>query len=135
MDYINWNKSLLVNINEVDKQHRNLFNKINELHHNLVSGSGSKVLNPLIASLFEYADVHFSTEEKYMKKYEYPEFDVQKKEHNEFIIILEGFNKKYKEGSPLLAREILLYLGNWFRKHILENDKKIGIYLKKQGIT
>ena len=68
-----------------------------------------------------------------MKKYEYPEIDQQKTEHEAFKSNIKDFLMEYKDWKPLLAREILLYLGVWYREHIINIDKKFGRFLEESG--
>ncbi|MFC1528417.1 bacteriohemerythrin [Candidatus Latescibacterota bacterium] len=134
MVFLKWDESLRVNIKEVDNQHVTLFEIANKLHSSLKSGQGSTILNPLLNSLVDYVKTHFAYEEKWMAKYNYPELSKQKQEHLTFVSELKNFIQKYQKRTPLLAREILLYLGGWIRKHIIENDKKFGKFLKEKKI-
>ncbi|MFC1691996.1 bacteriohemerythrin [Candidatus Latescibacterota bacterium] len=135
MAFLQWDDSLSVNIKEIDNQHANLIEMANNLHNSLKAGQGNNILRPLLNSLVEYAITHFATEEKWMKKYNYPELIQHKQEHQTFISEIKNFINKYKERTPLLAREILLYLGSWYRKHIIENDKMFGKFLEKNKIN
>jgi len=130
MSYIKWDNNLLIGIEEIDAQHKHLFELINNLHEKLVTGQGHDVLTDTINSLVLYVHEHFTTEENYMERQHYPEYESQKKEHNIFYQKVKSFQAKYKTNSPLLARDILIFLGEWYRKHIAERDKKIGEYMR-----
>lgn len=134
MAYISWDNNFLTHIHVIDEQHKKLLKLINDLHEKLRAAQGIKVIRPIITSLFEYVTVHFATEEKYMIKYDYPEFEAHSREHNEFHVKVQEFDKKHKIGSILLAREVLLFLGTWYRNHILTIDKKMGQYLQNKGV-
>lgn len=135
MKFLQWNESLRVNVKEIDNQHANLINMANNLHESLKAGQGNNILKPLLTSLIEYVKTHFATEEKCMKKYNYPGLEQHKQEHKTFVVEVMNFINKSKKGTPLLAREILIYLGGWYRKHIVENDKKVGKFLEEQNIN
>jgi len=135
MSYVTWDDSLAVHVEEIDNQHKKLFALINELHEKMVAGLGTDALKPVISSLFEYLIIHFSTEEKIMMKNEYPGFESHKKEHDGYVAQTKEFARNYKAGSPLLAREVLLYLGDWYRNHILKMDKKLGEYLQDRDMA
>ena len=71
-----------------------------------------------------------------MRKYEYPDFNVHKEHHDEFVSKRkELLIKRKKKSSPLFGREILMYFGERFRKHILDSDKKIGKYINKKKVS
>ncbi len=134
MEYVRWDDSMSVNIELIDNQHINLIMMINKLHRSLIIGQGNAAVGPVLTGLVDYVKIHFSTEEKLMKKYNYPEYDIQKQEHVQLILKLKDFLKKYKERSPLLAREILIFLGEWVRIHIKEEDAKFKPFFHKHGV-
>ncbi|MFC1692578.1 bacteriohemerythrin [Candidatus Latescibacterota bacterium] len=134
MTFIKWDDTLSIKINEIDNQHKSIFELANNLHINLKSGRGNIIIKRILKSLYEYAETHFNTEEKWMEKYNYPDFEKHKQEHKTFFSEIYNFERKYEEGAPLLARNILLYLSDWFRKHIVENDKKFGKFLEEKNI-
>ena len=136
MKFIQWSENLRVNIEEIDNQHKNIFKVINNLHNKLKIGEGITVIKPTLNSLIEYVINHFSTEEKWMKKYNFPELEQHKQEHQKYITEIKGIIIKYEDRArtPLLARDILISLGSWYRIHIEEYDIKIGQFLKDQNI-
>ena len=129
MTYITWNKNLLTNIKKIDEQHKNLIVLINDFHRQLLMGKGRESIQITIAQLVKYTMEHFSTEEKFMLDHKYPGYDQQKKEHETFLPKLKEFHKKYMENRPLVAREILIFLGDWYRNHISNIDKKLGEFI------
>ena len=136
MKFIQWNENLLVNIEEIDNQHKNIFKLINNLHDKLRKGEGITVIKPTLNSLIEYVINHFSTEEKWMKKVNFPEIEKHTQEHQKYITEIKGLINKYEDRDrmPLLARDILISLGSWYRIHIEKYDIKIGQFLKDQNI-
>ncbi|MFC1489885.1 bacteriohemerythrin [Candidatus Latescibacterota bacterium] len=135
MPYLDWDENLRVNIPTIDDQHLKLFEMINNLHIIVKSGQGDKALKPLIYSLVKYVNNHFADEEKWMNKYDYPEIEKHKEEHMKYISNIKDFIKKYENNSPLLARDILISLANWYREHIIKIDKKFGAYLNAKNIV
>lgn len=134
MAFLEWNSSFLVNIKEIDEQHENLFKTINDLHNSLKIGEGEAFIKPILNSLVKEVIIHFQTEEKWMKKYHYPELQQHYQEHQAYISEIKGFIIKNKKRTPLLARDLLLSLGPWYRKHITEYDKKFGKFLEEKNI-
>ena len=132
MKFIEWNENLRVNIEEIDNQHRNIIKFIDILHEKLRKGEGITVIKPTLNLLIEYIINHFSTEEKWMKKHEYPEFQQHYDEHQKYIASIKSLIIKSEKGTPLLARNLLLSLGGWYREHITEYDKKFGKFLENK---
>ncbi len=90
MSFMEWNDKLLTGIKECDEQHKKLVSLINDLYEAMKQGRGKEIIDKILNELASYADYHFSTEEKLMNKYGYPELSIHKKEH-------ESFKKKVKE--------------------------------------
>ena len=125
-----WDDKLLINIDEIDNQHKKLFFIAHDLHTELLAGRGNEVISNVLKSLVDYVIHHFATEEKLMKKYEYSGIDKHQAEHEAFVSKTKGYITKYQDKQPLLAREILIYLGDWYGVHILKTDKKFGNFLQ-----
>ena len=130
---IKWSEKYRVGIDAVDDQHKELFRLTGELSES-IDRDAELDKNYLIARLEVYSLYHFTSEEHLMEKYNYPDFEKHKQEHKTFFSEINSFKTKHKEGAPLLARNILLYLSGWFRKHIVENDKKFGKFLEEKNI-
>ena len=63
-------EDLTTGISWIDDQHKNLFTKANNYITAVNQNRGHKEIQTAIHLLEEYANTHFSTEEKYMKLYE-----------------------------------------------------------------
>jgi hemerythrin-like metal-binding protein len=88
----------------------------------------------LIKKLFQYAEEHFATEEKYMADTAYPDTKAHQAEHAAFRRHVETFNLDLVLRTPHLAYDILRYLWGWLRGHIAGTDKKLGAYLFERGV-
>lgn len=135
MNLIEWNDSFSVNIVEIDNQHKNLINMINELYNAMSKGRSKEIMEEIISKMINYADYHFTTEEDLMLKYGYGEYISHKNEHNSFIEKVKKFNEDYKSGALFLSVEVLTFLSTWLKNHILGTDKKYSKFLNDKGVT
>ncbi len=134
MSAINWNDSLSVKINSIDLQHKKLIDLINGFYDHINQGSQKVKMLELIKSLKDYTVFHFSTEEKYMKQYNYPEFSNHKKEHEIFIKKVHDFEDRYMNGKLILTIEITNFIKDWVTNHIMNTDKKYSEFLVRNGV-
>jgi hemerythrin-like metal-binding protein len=134
MATITWNKSLSVQIDSIDEQHKKLIDLINSFYENINQGSNKEKISEMIRSLKNYTIFHFSTEEKYMKKFDYPEFNNHKLEHDKFIESVLNFEERYKSGKLLLSIEITSFIKDWITNHIMGTDKRYSDYFIKHGV-
>ena len=64
-----------------------------------------------------------------MEKYHYPDKDYHIKQHNEFIEELKEFRANHKSHSHSAIQILTNNIGDWIKRHILENDQKLGKFI------
>ncbi|MDW7733293.1 MAG: bacteriohemerythrin [Methanolobus sp.] len=135
MALVIWSDKYSMNIKEIDEQHKNLVKMINELHDAMLNARSKEVALGIINNMAEYTQYHFSTEEKYMVQYKYPEYVAHKKEHDKFIEQVGAFKKDYESGKAGLTFELLNFLKDWLVGHIQESDRKYSPFFNEKGLN
>ncbi len=133
MSMINWSDKYSVNVSEMDNQHKELVNILNELYDAMMAGKSNAVLSPVIAKLINYTRKHFAAEELFMQKYAYPAYESHKREHAAFIMKVQEFQTNFNAGKITLSLDISNFLKNWLVNHISIEDKKYGTYAMAKG--
>ena len=127
-------------IEEIDKEHEELFRLINEAQELLDQKMASeKIVANIVDHLGRYAREHFAHEEAYMDSIKDPELPRQKKEHQEFAAKIESIELSgagEEESRDILAN-LVQYLGigsgaeeemrNYileFMQYVLSEDKQ-----------
>lgn len=134
MALINWDASLSVNVQEIDKQHQKLIKMINKMHAAMTEGKGKAVIGKMISELANYAQIHFQTEEKYFDKFDYPHTDEHKKEHEKFVKKVSEFKEDYESGQLGLTIQLMNFLRDWLTNHIKGSDKKYSDFFNEKGL-
>lgn len=135
MALVTWSDKYSMNIKEIDEQHKNLVKMINELHDAMLNARSKEVALGIINNMAEYTQYHFSTEEKYMVQYKYPDYVAHKKEHDRFIQQVGNFKKDYEGGKAGLSFELLNFLKDWLVGHIQESDRKYSPFFNEKGLN
>ncbi|MCG8409899.1 MAG: bacteriohemerythrin [Bacteroidales bacterium] len=130
MELIKWTDAYSVGIKEIDNQHKGLVTIINDLFGYMSKGKAKNNLGEIFDHLTDYTKLHFSTEEKILAKYAYPDFFNHKKEHVEFVNKLVTFKKNFDESRKEVSIEILSFLRDWLLNHIQLSDKKYSKHLR-----
>jgi hemerythrin len=132
MEYFQWQKTYSVGIDEIDEQHKKIITMLKSFKDSVLSGKslGEKEIPALLEEAFDYLDIHFRTEEKYMNIFKYPGYKEHKKEHNDFVKEIIKFQRDFKKGKKGLDLQMLDFFQEWFIKHILGTDKKMGEFLE-----
>lgn len=134
MPIVLWDNSFSVNVREIDEQHEKLFDLINSLYDAMKKGLGKEILPKIIDELFHYVEKHFSTEEKYFDRFNYPESESHKIEHYNFLKKVSEFKKSYEEGQIGLTIDIITFLQEWLIRHIKVVDKKYSAFFNENGL-
>ena len=134
MAFLEWQDSFSVKIPSIDKQHQKLIAMINELMDAMKQGKGNAVLSDIIEKLADYTVVHFNTEETYFEKYGYPETEEHKKEHQDFVNKVLDFKQGFEAGKIGLSIEVMSFLKDWLKGHILGTDQKYSDFLVSKGV-
>ena len=139
MALIDWNDSLKLGVAVVDGQHERLIGIVNRLHEAINEGNAAEVISGIIDELIIYTATHFSLEEKYFVQFEYADAEEHKREHDALIARVNAFANDYENGSPedrsSLARQLLQFLGIWWRYHMQETDAKFVALFHERGLS
>jgi len=134
MALITWSDALSVHVQEIDAQHQRLVAMINELDDAMRSGKGKELLGKIINGLAAYAVTHFSTEEKYFARFGYSDAENHTQEHASFIQKVSDFKEKFTTSRLSLTIEVMNFLSNWLKNHILNSDKKYSSFFNQNGL-
>jgi hemerythrin len=132
--------SLKIGVEEIDAQHREFFRNLAELREALEAGAGGRDrMMKTLRYLEGYIDLHFHTEEQYMRRSNYPGILVHGREHGEFTAMFAELKKKVLdldargELTAFVAVDVKRTLENWMTNHIAGTDKKFGEFLAARG--
>jgi len=122
MEKIIWNEDFCTDIREIDSQHHKIIDQINFLIDNLNSKDKASVNHWIIENLDKYSEQHFSTEEDFLRKINYPNLENHIKLHQSFKMHTVQSAIKAMEAHEDVPEETILFLKNWWTNHILNVD-------------
>jgi hemerythrin len=134
MEIIRWDKTFIVNVLRFDEEHKNIILIINRLNAAIQKDDEREKVSDALNEMTSYAISHFKTEEDYMRRFGYPEYELHKEEHREFTKTTVGFCKRVMNGNYKIACDLLEYLKQWLANHIQGTDKKYTECFNKNGI-
>jgi len=137
MTSVEWNDSLQIGIPLIDDQHRTLIDRLNDVSEAIEGQQGEREIVKTLGFLSEYADFHFSAEEKHMEAHEYPGLELQQKKHREFTDMVAKLERDFEEegSTKALAESINTFLANWLTHHIQGMDLQFGDFLSEKGVS
>jgi hemerythrin len=124
-----WDRTLSVDVPEIDEDHRRLLDLFNILNHAVEQGDAAEYVEAVMEELISCTVWHFRHEERLMLKYGYEGAEQHKAEHEELIASAKALQQKLRdEGKPIVSGD-LRFLEHWLTGHILGIDKDLGSYL------
>ena len=129
-----WDDSLLLGLEEVDLQHKSIFEQFARFSEAIQEGSPEDILQEMVVFLSEYAQFHFATEEKIMAEYDYPKLEEQRREHADFSRTVKAFRSRVEqEGvSHDMAIDMNGKLFRWVALHIRSHDREMVDYVRER---
>lgn len=122
----NWSEEYALGIQEIDDQHKHLFEIGNELYTLLNTSAEGDIYDEImeiVDSLKEYTVFHFGVEEKYFEDFGYDGTAAHIHEHNTFIQKLDSIDfHAVDEDQRKHAMSILKMVIDWIFKHIHGSD-------------
>lgn len=130
---LKWDESLVLGFDEIDNQHKSIFEHFEKLSNAAQQGESKEVIEELAVFLFDYAHMHFTTEDKIMVEYRYPKIEVQRHEHGEFTRDANELKEKITQDGA--TREVAIdttgKLLRWIIQHIRKHDLEMVTYVKE----
>jgi len=129
-----WNDTYSVQVGTIDEQHKKLFNIINQLHEALGAGKGQATVKTILKELVDYTVTHFRAEEALLEKQAYPNLAVHRLEHKNLVDKIKKFQSEYETGQLGMAVQVMNFLQDWLKSHILKTDKQYSPFLNSKGV-
>jgi hemerythrin len=133
MDDFQWDERFETGIEIIDKQHRELFKRIDNLALAVYEGKGKSELNKIIEYLETYINDHFTLEERLMYINDYPQYVDHLKKHQNFTVFFEGIAEEMdaKGTDSYLAIRVEKEVRDWWQTHVLQTDMEYVPYIKR----
>lgn len=133
---LEWNDKMLIGIDSVDAQHKQLVGMLNELYAGFRAGTAKSLVGPILSRLIDYTATHFQHEERFFDQTNYPESKHHKMEHANLVKkVLEVRARFEADKESVLTQDVMVFLRNWLVDHIMGTDKLYVSHLKSHGIN
>ena len=130
-----WDDSLSTGIDEIDDQHKRIFDTFNTFSSACTEGLAPDKVNELFWFLGSYVAIHFVDEERLMMNAGFPDYERHHEQHSAFATEIDALMGRFLDEGP--SHELVSTVGtvvrDWLLDHISLMDRGIGMYLRETG--
>jgi len=124
-----WNDEIITGFDNIDKQHRELYNRINDFFNATNRNQEKKIMDDMMHYLNGFFVEHFTDEEKIHSEGKFPYFEAHAKAHEKILKDLNEIDQLYKQEGYSEKLEIKLY--NLLIRDMLTQMKEFDIPLAR----
>lgn len=135
MERFPFTDDLLSGMDDIDAQHRMLFDLANQVVDPTSQRGADASFFASLAFLSEYVDFHFAAEELAMEQAAYPQRATHCRLHREFRAMIGGFVEASLEVSSITELRVQLteVVSGWLTQHIRVADRALATYLRSHA--
>lgn len=134
MPLLEWDKSYAIDVKELDDDHKVLVEMLNKAFDASEVEGKTESLPLLVAEMRAYAEMHFHKEEELMAALSYPDKEAHAGMHKIFRDRAQEFAQAGENWKMSDTIDLLTFLADWLKVHILGTDRKLGTFLKNKGV-
>lgn len=119
---IDWEEKYSVDIEEIDVHQKKMFTIFNELIELKQGKMDPKEISNKISEINDFAKLFFNTEEKFLRKKGYPDYQNHTKAHRQFVKSAISLRREIADDIDNLTDDVILELRDWLIDHIANMD-------------
>lgn len=128
-----WKPEYSVGVEVLDRDHKVLFDLVDLFELAIANDQHGEELETLFSSLLDYTNQHFGREEKMLREHGYPEVSDHHLHHADLRLEVEQLHERYLSGERTIELELVAFMQNWLRDHILTEDMKYREFFAPPG--
>ena len=126
MALIEWRSEFETGVADVDHEHRELVDLINQLHAQLDSDADPATVSAFLGEVFARISAHFALEETVMRKHDYDEYAEHKQDHEQLLDDIRDIMDAYEAGEYSAYEDALATaVRDWFVNHFKTKDARL----------
>ena len=129
-----WRPELLLNVAEIDRQHREMVDCASRLHAAISEGQAQDQIRPMLSALIALTEMHFTSEEAMMFAHAFDGHAAHRSEHQKLLKQIFSVDKDLSSGGIEPCQALALFVEVWIDQHILSFDRQFAEFLKSRGV-
>jgi len=129
MGVLQWQDRFSIGIPEVDHEHREMIQLINDLHAALGGDRSQERVEDFLGEILARISAHFALEEKQMEALGYPERSAHKQDHERLLDEIRDIMDEVSDLGVLDEARFSARLSAWFGDHFASFDVRLHRFL------
>jgi len=129
MTLVEWRDEFKIGIEEVDFEHQELIELINELYAETKKEDSAMAVMDCLGEIFAKISAHFALEEKVMRDLQYDQYEDHKEDHELLLDSIMDIMDEYADDTGLDEEEFADRLNDWFVRHFSTKDARMHKFL------
>lgn len=135
-----WRDNYELGVPLIDDQHRELFDRVESFMKILRSDGSWESKVDKVSETLEFMKVyvveHFTEEEEYQEKIDYPGLEAHKVLHKSLVDFVVGVSEEFEKGghTEQLMQQFGGRLLTWLINHVATEDLRIAKYAIEKGV-
>ena len=125
MKYLQWDPQYSVGDDDVDYEHQNLIETINEIFSELESDRDADEIYRTMSDVFAEISAHFALEERIMRLARYGEYEAHKNDHEDLLDEIRTMMESVQRDPDSAMDSLGDRLTDWFGKHFATFDARL----------
>ena len=126
MTLIKWRSEFETGIADVDHEHQELVELINQLHEQMGSDTEPCNISAFLGEVFARISAHFALEESIMRKHQYDQYQEHKTDHEKLLDDIRDIMDDFEAGKYAAYDEALAAaVHDWFVDHFKTKDARL----------
>lgn len=134
MSLLRWKDEYLTQVEEIDTQHRRLFELVNGIYDLMRSGRGQEAIAEALGELTEYTRFHFATEEGLMESTQYQGTQPHASEHERLLEQVRELRRAVQDGRIIASMNEMYFLKEWLLGHFQGPDRGLAYHLLNRAL-
>ena len=126
MALIEWRPEFETGVPDVDHEHRELVDLINQLHEQMGGDAEPAEISAFLGEVFARISAHFALEESIMRKHQYDQYIEHKTDHEKLLDDIRDIMDDLEAGKYAAYDEALSSaVRDWFVDHFKTKDARL----------
>lgn len=130
MTLVEWRDEFKTGIDEVDFEHRQMIELINESYNEAKTQTSGMAVMDFLGEIFEKISAHFALEEKIMRERNYDQYKEHKEDHERLLDSIRDIMDEYMDESAMDEEKFGALLKEWFVNHFSTRDVRMHNFLQ-----